>query len=380
MGPAPAHPRAGVENTPRIPATASCCGSSPCGRGKRRRAVPGAAGQRLIPARAGKTPSPRQCPATSSAHPRAGGENSRTRLAISRPPGSSPRVRGKLIIRWQPKRAARLIPARAGKTTPSPPATCAVTAHPRACGENWTRASIIHPPKGSSPRVRGKPGRACPPGEGPGLIPACAGKTCQVSTRRRTGRAHPRVCGENGPRSPLRARLLGSSPRVRGKQAGERDPVLFDGLIPARAGKTWCCGCTPPPGAAHPRACGENAREYFEEATRFGSSPRVRGKPPTEADEDIDLGLIPARAGKTGSAPGARGSRRAHPRACGENTPPTAHNQVAGGSSPRVRGKLSLSSRCHWDGGLIPARAGKTGRGGGGVHGLPAHPRACGEN
>ena len=34
MGPAPAHPRAGVENTPRIPATASCCGSSPRGRGK----------------------------------------------------------------------------------------------------------------------------------------------------------------------------------------------------------------------------------------------------------------------------------------------------------------------------------------------------------
>ena len=238
MGPAPAHPRAGVENTPRIPATASCCGSSPCGRGKRRRAVPGAAGQRLIPARAGKTPSPRQCPATSSAHPRAGGENSRTRLAISRPPGSSPRVRGKLIIRWQPKRAARLIPARAGKTTPSPPATCAVTAHPRACGENWTRASIIHPPKGSSPRVRGKPGRACPPGEGPGLIPACAGKTCQVSTRRRTGRAHPRVCGENLVLRVHAAPGRGSSPRVRGKR-----PRVLRGshtlrLIPARAGKT----------------------------------------------------------------------------------------------------------------------------------------------
>ena len=56
-----------------------------------------------------------------------------------------------------------------------------------------------------------------------------------------------------------------------------------------------------PPGTrrAHPRACGENDTMSPGEYTRAGSSPRVRGKPEDEADLRGDQRLIPARAGKT---------------------------------------------------------------------------------
>ena len=314
------------------------------------------------------------------AHPRACGENGRPVPPCPVLPGSSPRVRGKRWHRACNHSSLNLIPARAGKTTPSPPATCAVTAHPRACGENWTRASIIHPPKGSSPRVRGKPGRACPPGEGPGLIPACAGKT---RCRRPTGEevtAHPRACGENLDRCGEHGPDDGSSPRVRGKRLFVPCSPLPHRLIPARAGKTRAVrrGCRRRP--AHPRVCGENLSSEYTETDWAGSSPRVRGKRAPESAPRPSLGLIPARAGKT-PRPGQRARRgAAHPRACGENKRVNAIQSCSTGSSPRVRGKLPVSGARGRARGLIPARAGKTrGLSTYGL-GVEAHPRACGEN
>ena len=73
-----------------------------------------------------------------------------------------------------------------------------------------------------------------------GLIPAHAGKTLARSLARTLARAHPRACGEN-----LKGQLEavtggGSSPRMRGKLAGDLAPAMQDGLIPAHAGKTRC--------------------------------------------------------------------------------------------------------------------------------------------
>ena len=93
---------------------------------------------RLIPARAGKTPSLSMRRTVVSAHPRAGGENSlRARRSVGIG-GSSPRGRGK------PR--DQLVPGDL------------IGAHPRAGGEN---AVMNHPAAaalGSSPRGRGKRG------------------------------------------------------------------------------------------------------------------------------------------------------------------------------------------------------------------------------
>ena len=341
MGPAPAHPRAGVENTPRIPATASCCGSSPRGRGKRRRAVPGAAGQRLIPARAGKTPSPRQCPATSSAHPRAGGENKPRGILASgtrahpraygengehcaypvEHPGSSPRVRGKLAEGGNEHVEGRLIPARAGKTRRVRGPAGGPWAHPRACGENQTFGRLAGSRTGSSPRVRGKRDLALGHGVPEGLIPERAGKTDHPLATQARSAAHPRACGEN----------------------------VFVDVVPSMRG-------------AHPRACGENDALTARYMRGDGSSPRVRGKPGRACPPGEGPGLIPACAGKTRCRRPTGEEVTAHPRACGENGAQREISSGGSGSSPRVRGKRNPRRNSQRPPRLIPARAGKTTR------------------
>ena len=71
-----------------------------------------------------------------------------------------------------------------------------------------------------------------------GLIPACAGKTLSTSVKLCPSWAHPRVCGENFGYALRAYRVVGSSPRVRGKLNICQDVINRCGLIPACAGKT----------------------------------------------------------------------------------------------------------------------------------------------
>ena len=73
-------------------------------------------------------------------------------------------------------------------------------------------------------------------------------------------------------------------------------------------------------------------------------------------------GLIPARAGKTAIWRAIPASLKAHPRAGGENTWRLLTAQLSAGSSPRGRGKLPKPSNVLGRIRLIPARAGKTTR------------------
>ena len=195
-------------------------------------------GQRLIPARAGKTLNLCFLGAPVRAHPRAGGENIPAKFRPSQEQGSSPRGRGKQTRDEREPFFPRLIPARAGKTAASWLGQVAVSAHPRAGGENLTPAGRLVIDGGSSPRGRGKHRAGARVREHPGLIPARAGKTS-------IGRATSRV-------------LPGSSPRGRGKPVREARRVLGGRLIPARAGKTSFLIVGELELGAHPRAGGEN--------------------------------------------------------------------------------------------------------------------------
>ena len=172
------------------------------------------------------------------------------------------------------------------------------------------------------------------------LIPACAGKTRGISGSSLTIAAHPRVCGENFPNLEFMEIQLGSSPRVRGKPPSAEEPVRRVGLIPACAGKTRSgAGISRTP-SAHPRVCGENMVSTKGTARSEGSSPRVRGKPVAKRCRSICRGLIPACAGKTVRGVEALQCGQAHPRVCGENSQAAYQRPPARGSSPRVRGKL----------------------------------------
>ena len=299
---------------------------------------------------------------------------------LSRRLGSSPRVRGKRYKEATGNPFPGLIPARAGKTEGGGSRGSSRPAHPRACGENLYRCKRSRVSAGSSPRVRGKLMILSYAAVIIRLIPARAGKTSRSRCGPRSTGAHPRACGENGLDEWPGAPAEGSSPRVRGKLfVGALDQFGLR-LIPARAGKTPCPPSPTRPPAAHPRACGENPILTAWVGCTAGSSPRVRGKPSRRCAPTTTRGLIPARAGKPHRRP-ARGPAhrliparagktalgaphwsppRAHPRACGENLLEAARKVFPEGSSPRVRGKPAPHSHFIRDSRLIPARAGKT--------------------
>ena len=167
-----AHPRAGGENQFGHNNGARCSGSSPRGRGKRPVLAQLNRVVRLIPARAGKTVRRTRCRTSSPAHPRAGGENAKSWRAGMATSGSSPRGRGKPEVWSKGSLRWRLIPARAGKTRGRKPAGRGGRAHPRAGGENRSGKVTRKPVAGSSPRRRGKRGSGLDNLHGVRLIPA----------------------------------------------------------------------------------------------------------------------------------------------------------------------------------------------------------------
>ena len=173
--------------------------------------------------------------------------------------GSSPRVRG------TPGRARNgvgklgIIPACAGNTSVGEDVESAIGDHPRVCGEHFDVLTDKGEKAGSSPRVRGTQGAWRDPHKRTGIIPACAGNTRLVTSLSVRPRDHPRVCGEHAERPEGLAFLTGSSPRVRGTHGGRGRVCRVVGIIPACAGNTR--RCARPPGVCrdHPRVCGEHS-------------------------------------------------------------------------------------------------------------------------
>ena len=249
-----------------------------------------------------------------------GGENVVLRQLSGVTAGSSPRGRGKPPRQKPDSPPGRLIPAWAGKTCCWSCPLARSRAHPRVGGENGETGRRRGEVAGSSPRGRGKRVRPDRDARAARLIPAWAGKTRGVGFRRRSRPAHPRVGGENMNSSSSASVSCGSSPRGRGKLHGLREPLASPGLIPAWAGKTAYSATLRPRGKAHPRVGGENSRGELRRKFQPGSSPRGRGKPRLLDCFEHELGLIPAWAGKTPSTSCLIARAPAHPRVGGENS------------------------------------------------------------
>ena len=133
-------------------------------------------------------------------------------------PGSSPHVRGKRArLRRHPGHPG-LIPAHTGKTVIRVLTLSPTRAHPRTYGERASLKSVCDSQRGSSPRIRGKPGHDVANHLPGGLTPAHAGKTRRFHRKQRHPGAHPRTYGENMFCGCSNTTLPGSSPRIRGKQ------------------------------------------------------------------------------------------------------------------------------------------------------------------
>ncbi len=301
-------------------------------------------------------------------------------MTVSRMPflGSSPLARGGLRRACGTRRSGGLIPARAGRTGGGNCRHGLDGAHPRSRGADPSGQELVDLVLGSSPLARGGPKNVPQPPRGAGLIPARAGRTLRGSPGCSPTGAHPRSRGADVfPSGELHGHL-GSSPLARGGPSPSVGNNLRVGLIPARAGRTVAASGYVREHGAHPRSRGADQRMCRSPHAARGSSPLARGGPARRARDGGAGGLIPARAGRTALLAEADAVDRAHPRSRGADWVTVWCRRCARGSSPLARGGPLAALAARSRRGLIPARAGRTGPRDREPGAVGAHPRSRG--
>ena len=333
------HPHACGENcsTPRSPRGGS--GSPPRVWGKRDCFSIAALLHRFTPTRVGKTRAPACARARCAVHPHACGENVSNTWHALKVAGSPPRVWGKRGCRFHRARRLRFTPTRVGKTSSAGGPAVSPSVHPHACGENRLRRGVCAATGGSPPRVWGKraiarthPGRSR-------FTPTRVGKTRRGWATIPATTVHPHACGENPAPLVARQALLGSPPRVWGKPRCVPSQPSAWRFTPTRVGKTSWVQTRMMASSVHPHACGENVKPCQHQMHRVGSPPRVWGKPPPGPPVPTRLRFTPTRVGKTVARRAGSAGLSVHPHACGENLSGAHWRRDRYGSPPRVWGK-----------------------------------------
>jgi|GEM_PF-49196 len=356
-----AHPRSRGADTSSACSMRYSAGSSPLARGGHEQGLPVVVDEGLIPARAGRTSVERTSKGMPWAHPRSRGADVLRLVLLPKAPGSSPLARGGLPARAARRADRGLIPARAGRTPPTPRATWPGRAHPRSRGADLVDISEMWSWLGSSPLARGGPHLLPVSDLCAGLIPARAGRTGNRRRPRSPSWAHPRSRGADEGDCSAVTSGLGSSPLARGGRPLVDGLELFDGLIPARAGRTRTPASSATTARAHPRSRGADITPTSPTTPARGSSPLARGGPELVLSRHRLSGLIPARAGRTVWSSSTLAATRAHPRSRGADWAGRSVRWRGMGSSPLARGGLRAVGGDLRAVGLIPARAGRTG-------------------
>ena len=160
---------------------------------------------------------------------------------------------------------------------------------------SWDRAQE----NGSSPLARGLLPLELGQGPGERIIPARAGFTSPIASRALTARDHPRSRGVYAATPRMAARIVGSSPLARGLRRPLNNNVEPIWIIPARAGFTILHDHEFGAVGDHPRSRGVYVTDRRAHFLKKGSSPLARGLPHTSRNDAVNVRIIPARAGFT---------------------------------------------------------------------------------
>ena len=133
--------------------------------------------------------------------------------------------------------------------------------HPRVCGEKIVVIAIFYPLMGSPPRMRGKDSVCNESAPLVGITPAYAGKSCRVADYRQGPWDHPRVCGEKQRTLAVQDEPQGSPPRMRGKDSPSFSVKYAPRITPAYAGKRNSFTKSFEEHGDHPRVCGEKTKK-----------------------------------------------------------------------------------------------------------------------
>ncbi len=165
---------------------------------------------------------------------------------------------------------------------------------------------------------------------------------------------------------------------MRGLRLGALIAATGVRIIPARAGFTAPAGPVAAARWDHPRSRGVYEVDVPVKSLLNGSSPLARGLPGDHITGWWEAGIIPARAGFTGRRSRRRGSRRDHPRSRGVYADRWLIRTVHDGSSPLARGLPQDRPLPRGPLGIIPARAGFTRISDSVATDLADHPRSRG--
>ena len=272
-----AHPRTGGEHQRQWQPGRVHCGSPPHGRGTPASMAARAGALRLTPARAGNTAAAADTLTVIAAHPRTGGEHNVLTLAVLMAMGSPPHGRGTPPDRLTVHQRGRLTPARAGNTTSARSATRTWTAHPRTGGEHSRSLRRQTSDRGSPPHGRGTHRLAGDGLDVGRLTPARAGNTGQQPGEAGRVWAHPRTGGEHSSMISPASSISGSPPHGRGTLQPHRWDAEGRGLTPARAGNTVRRPTPRVRPQAHPRTGGKHSINVGNVGMTEGSPPHGRG-------------------------------------------------------------------------------------------------------
>ena len=166
---------------------------------------------------------------------------------------------------------------------------------------------------------------------------------------------------------------------MRGKVPTFHPPSGAVGITSAYAGKRRLCVVAAHLGRDHPRVCGEKCAPTAQQNTATGSPPRMRGKVCTYSATEHGYGITPAYAGKSRPDPEPDAGTGDHPRVCGEKSAPMYPVPPVTGSPPRMRGKEKREVDEKQPCGITPAYAGKSAISCANGRQFLDHPRVCGE-
>ena len=130
-------------------------------------------------------------------HPREYGENFVKWHCRRGWPGSSPRIRGECLVLHDVQRPVGIIPANTGRIISALLVAAHRTDHPREYGENNWACTKARMGSGSSPRIRGELLVVKVVSHQRGIIPANTGRIIPDFHTHLIVRDHPREYGEN---------------------------------------------------------------------------------------------------------------------------------------------------------------------------------------
>ena len=314
------HPRSrGVYDRDTCPAPASS-GSSPLARGLLLHDLRGLSNVGIIPARAGFTASSGPRSRRAGDHPRSRGVYRGGYGREARGDGSSPLARGLREAGEDQYGEPGIIPARAGFTILVPAPGRGHTDHPRSRGVYRPVRFLRHSCSGSSPLARGLHRHRLGGDVIERIIPARAGFTSPALTSATPTRDHPRSRGVYASDKNDISDFPGSSPLARGLRNTYGHPRLAGGIIPARAGFTHqlitrearCEGSSPLARGLRVRASTRDGVGRIIPA-RAGFTPQPPASAGNRGDHPRSRGVydraLPYGVGVYGSSPLARGLR-----------------------------------------------------------------------